>query len=520
MAAQWFCIISGQEHGPLTAEQLIQLRRANRLTPADLVRKGDSPWVAAITVIGLFPNLETQPPVERETSDTASSLPEATNGDNGSESPSHPTSGANVLDQLAPEVGPSASQVIREIGPGSRLGNYQILATLGEGGMGVVLKAQHVRMERMVALKVLRSRAVQSATGVHRFQKEVRAAARLSHPNIVTAYDADEVGGVHFLVMEYVNGDSLAEILANRGRLEVVEAVGYVIQVARGLEYAHSEGIVHRDIKPGNLLLDKRGTVKILDMGLASMKEVPGEDAPPPQQRAGEFVTQENQLLGTFDYMPPEQAEDAHTVDHRADIYSLGCTLYRLITGRLPYAGDTAIKKILAHRESPIPSICKLRPDAPAGLDQVLNRMLAKSPDDRQQSMTEVIEELGACLEGRSRPSVVPEMGSTIGDASGYRFASELPGSSASLRASDSTVYIPVPTDDEDSFGDGSTGGNIGLGGIVPVNEDRFYWQVMGQETGPFTRDQLRARKIPPDDFVRNVYSSQWSRADEIEGLF
>jgi serine/threonine protein kinase len=124
--------------------------------------------------------------------------------------------------------------------------------------MGVVLKAQHIRMERMVALKVLRSRAVQSATGVQRFQKEVRAAAKLSHPNIVTAYDADEVGGVHFLVMEYVNGHSLAEVLANRGRLEIVEAVGYVIQVARGLEYAHSEGVVHRDIKPGNLLLDKR----------------------------------------------------------------------------------------------------------------------------------------------------------------------------------------------------------------------------------------------------------------------
>src|SRR5436190_17774250 len=239
MAAQWFCIISGQEHGPLTAEQLVQLRRANRLTPSDLVRKGDSPWVAAITVIGLFPHMETQPPVERETSDTASPMPEATNGDADIDHASHAPGSSNVLDQQSGATGPSASQVIREIGPGSRLGNYQILATLGEGGMGVVLKAQHIRMERMVALKVLRSKAVQSPTGVHRFQKEVRAAARLSHPNIVTAYDADEVGGVHFLVMEYVNGQSLAEILANRGRLEIVEAVGYVIQVARGLEYAH-----------------------------------------------------------------------------------------------------------------------------------------------------------------------------------------------------------------------------------------------------------------------------------------
>jgi serine/threonine protein kinase len=519
MAAQWYCIISGQEHGPLTADQLVQLRRANRLTPSDLVRKGDSPWVAAITVIGLFPHIETLPPTDRDTADTASALPEATNDDAMAEPPSHPTSGSNALDQVAPKVGPSGSSIIREIGPGSRLGNYQILETLGEGGMGVVLKAKHLRMERLVALKVLRSKAMQSATGVQRFQKEVRAAAKLSHTNIVTAYDADEVDGVHFLVMEYVNGHSLAELLASRGRFEIVEAVGYVIQVARGLEYAHSEGIVHRDIKPGNLLLDKRGTVKILDMGLASMRETPGEDAPPVQQR-GEFVTQENQLLGTYDYMPPEQAEDARSVDHRADIYSLGCTLYRLITGRLPYAGDTAIKKILAHRESPIPSIGKLRPDAPAALDFVLRRMMEKSPADRQQSMTEVIAELTECLEGRPSPNVMTEMGSTITDISGYRVANDASSSSTSLRASDSSVYIPVPQDDEDSFGDRSADGNFGLGGITPVNVDRFYWQVMGQQTGPFTRDQLRAKKIPPDDLVRNVYSSEWNRADEIEGLF
>jgi serine/threonine protein kinase len=519
MAAQWYCIISGQEHGPLTAEQLVQLRRANRLTASDLVRKGDSPWVAAITVIGLFPHMETLPPVDRDTSDTASALPEATNGDAVPEQPSHPTSGSNVLDQLAPKADASGSQVIREIGPGSRLGNYQVLETLGEGGMGVVLKARHIRMERMVALKVLRSKAVQSPTGVQRFQKEVRAAAKLAHPNIVTAYDADEVDDVHFLVMEYVNGQSLAELLASRGRLEIVEAIGYVIQVARGLEYSHGEGVVHRDIKPGNLLLDQRGMVKILDMGLATMREAPGDEAGEPVQRAGEFVTQENQLLGTYDYMPPEQAEDAHSVDHRADIYSLGCTLYRLITGRLPFPGDTAIKKILAHRESPIPSISKMRPDAPAALDLVLRRMMAKSPSDRQPSMADVIAELTDCLEGRPRPSAAADMGSTIMDANALRFFSDPSSSSTSLRASDSAVYIPVPEDDEDSFGDGSAGG-IGLGGIVPVNEDRFYWQVMGQETGPFTRDQLRAKKIPPDDLVRNVYSSQWSRADQIDGLF
>lgn len=507
MSAQWFCKIAGAEHGPLTAQQLVQLMRGNRLKPTDPVRKDNSPWIAAGKVKGLFPQ---QP--DEGSSDTANKAPETTEvwAKQAETPPSKEPSGSaglGVASNGEPGSEGGTTKIVRGLSHGSRLGNYQILETLGEGGMGVVLKAQHIRMERMVALKVLKSQAVQSPVVISRFQKEVRAAAKLSHTNIVTAYDADDVDGVHFLVMEYVNGFSLAELLAKSKKLDVKEVLGYVIQTARGLEYAHGEGVVHRDIKPGNLLLDKRGTVKILDMGLASIKETQGEEAP--QVRGGEFVTQENQLLGTFDYMPPEQAEDAHSVDHRADIYSLGCTLYRLLTGRLPYAGETAIKKILAHRDSPIPSIRTLRSEVPAAVDQVFRKMVAKKPDARYQSMAEVIEDLEACLAGKSRSAETRPSDSAI-----YHARVDDLSPSQILRANDNAIYIPVPVDDDDDGTDSS------FAMIAPVDGDRFYWQVMGQTTGPFTKNQLKAKKILPDDMVREEYSSNWTRADEVKGLF
>ena len=228
---------------------------------------------------------------------------------------------------------------------------YIILDKIGQGGMGVVLKAQHRRMERIVAVKKLPTAALESEDAVKRFYREVKAAARLTHPNIVAAYDAREHEGVHYLVMEYVEGRDLAETLKERGPLPVEEAVEYIIQAARGLEFAHGEGIIHRDIKPANLLLDKKGTVKILDMGLARIATAAGAGEAPDQ------LTTSGQVMGTCDYMAPEQAEDTHSVDHRADIYSLGCTLYRLLTGEPLYTGTTLMKVLLAHREAEIPSL-------------------------------------------------------------------------------------------------------------------------------------------------------------------
>jgi WD40 repeat protein/predicted Ser/Thr protein kinase len=271
-------------------------------------------------------------------------------------------------------------------------GEYVVLDKLGEGGMGVVLKAQHRRMDRLVAIKVLSSSAMKQAGAVERFHQEVKAAAKLSHPNIVTAYDASEHQGMHYLAMEYVEGQDLASIVKECGPMGVREAVECMLQAARGLQYAHEQGIIHRDIKPGNLLLDKKGTVKILDMGLA---RIAGPDVSP---GAVERLTTTGQVMGTCDYMAPEQSLDTHQADARADIYALGCTLHRLLTGNPPYRAETFAKLFLMHLEAPIPSLREARPEVPEALDAIAQRMLAKKPEGRYQSMAEVLPELEAVL--------------------------------------------------------------------------------------------------------------------------
>jgi len=270
------------------------------------------------------------------------------------------------------------------------MGDYVVLDRIGEGGMGQVYKAQHKVMERVVALKTLPAAATKSQRAVGRFHREVKVAARLSHPNIVTAYDARQDHGVHFLVMEYVEGTDLADLVKKQGPLRVKTALDYIIQAAMGLEYAHAKDVIHRDMKPSNLLLDKRGNIKVLDMGLARLNEMVGSH----DSSGRETLTGTGQAMGTLDYMPPEQAENTKTVDHRADIYSLGCTLYALLTGRPMYSGETVVAKLLAHREAPIPSLCAKRPDVPPDLDAVFQKMVAKRPEDRYGSMTEVIAAL------------------------------------------------------------------------------------------------------------------------------
>ena len=230
------------------------------------------------------------------------------------------------------------------------LGNYTLLDKIGAGGMGQVFKAEHRRMKRLVAIKMLPRSLTRDAAAVARFEREVEAAAKLEHPNIVTAYDADQAGDVHFLVMQYVEGSDLAAIVKKSGPLPVPQAINYILQAARGLDYAHKHGVIHRDIKPANLLLSSEGTVKILDMGLARLSG-PGDAATQAE------LTGTGSIMGTVDFMAPEQALSTKHADARADIYSLGCTLYYLLTGQPTYDGETLMAKMLAHREAPIPEL-------------------------------------------------------------------------------------------------------------------------------------------------------------------
>jgi serine/threonine protein kinase/DNA-binding response OmpR family regulator len=272
-----------------------------------------------------------------------------------------------------------------------RIGNYDVLNRLGAGGMGTVLKARHRRMKRIVALKVLAQDLARDESFVKRFQREVEMIARFQHANIVMAYDADEAEAGPFLVMEFVDGRDLASTVESDGPLSFAAALSCILQAARGLEYAHKQGIIHRDIKPANLLRDAGGVVKVTDLGLARLsgRANGGSGAPG-------AITQAGGILGTVDYMSPEQAIDSTAIDLRADIYSLGATLYFLLVGQPPYLGQTMMATLWKHREAPIPSLMEARKDVPAALDALFRRMMAKSPADRFQTMTEVVQALEA----------------------------------------------------------------------------------------------------------------------------
>ncbi len=274
------------------------------------------------------------------------------------------------------------------------LGEYRLLAKLGEGGMGAVYKALHTRLDKIVALKLLPERQETNDWAISRFEREMKAIGRLNHPNVIQAYDARQIGTTRFLVTEYVDGIDLGELLRRRGPLPLAAACELVRQAALGLQAAHELGLVHRDVKPSNLMLTRHGQVKVLDLGLArlqSSRVPPGE------------LTSSGQIMGTADYMAPEQVSDSHRVDIRADIYSLGCTLYKLLTGEVLFGGpeyESPFEKMSAQVLKAPPPLRRLRPDAPAALTAVVERMLAKKPADRYATPAEVAAVLGPLTAG------------------------------------------------------------------------------------------------------------------------
>ncbi|HEV3260605.1 MAG TPA: serine/threonine-protein kinase [Gemmataceae bacterium] len=268
------------------------------------------------------------------------------------------------------------------------LGPYLLLQHLGQGGMARVFKARHRLMNRTVALKILRKGGLAPAEAIHRFHCEIQAAAQVTHPNIVLAHDAACIGDTYFLVMEYVEGIDLAKLVKEHGPLPVGQACDYVRQAALGLQHAFERGLVHRDIKPSNLLLTFQGSViKILDMGIASLDSMP----PAP---AGSASPRSPMLLGTPDYIAPEQAVDPGRADIRADIYSLGCTLYYLLAGQPPFAAGTQAEKLLGHQQVEPPAVEQLRPELPADLLPVIRKMMSKQLPDRYATPADVARAL------------------------------------------------------------------------------------------------------------------------------
>jgi serine/threonine-protein kinase len=286
------------------------------------------------------------------------------------------------------------------------LGPYVLLERLGEGGAGQVFKARHQKMNRIVALKLLRKELLSDAEVVGRFYREIQIVSQLDHPNVVRAYDAGPAGATHFLAMEYVEGTDLGRLVKQGGRLPVEQACEYIRQAACGLAHAHERGLVHRDIKPHNLIMSIReGLVKLTDLGLARLPRALDREASAVLSggvnSSGTLTPENAAFIGTADYMSPEQALDFRAADIRSDIYGLGCTFYFLLTGRPPFPGSTMAERLLKHQQAQPAPVGQFRVDVPAGVAAVLDKMLRKRPKDRYQTPGDV----AAALEPFCRPA-------------------------------------------------------------------------------------------------------------------
>jgi serine/threonine protein kinase len=307
--------------------------------------------------------------------------------------------------KVAPLPGTIASrQEARQLSPGDRLDDFTLIERMGGGKTGVVWKAKHQLLGKIVALKIMPEDSAKFPEWIKRLKREVKIAAKLDHPNLMSATDAGADHGIHYLVQEYFEGHELSEELKQRGRLPIDRAIHYILQAARGLEYAHNRTIYHRNVKPANMMVDAQGSLKITNLIMARVEH--NSEA---YISLVEGLTTPGYMMGSGDYLAPEQATDAAKADGRADIYSLGCTLYELLVGTVPFPEKGIVQKLLAHKSKPPPPLRTQRPDAPQWLEDVYLKMMAKDPAERFQTAGELI----AAIE-RAQRAAPPRLNSSV----------------------------------------------------------------------------------------------------------
>jgi serine/threonine protein kinase len=372
---------------------------------------------------------------------------------------------AGTIDESMSESSSSDRQLGRD------LGEYRLLKRLGRGGMGHVYRAMHRRLEKLVAVKLLPGYRAANPRELARFDREIKAVGRLNHPHVVQAYDAEEIDGTRFLVMEYVDGLDLSLLVRYCGALRIDDACELTRQAALGLQAAHDHGLIHRDIKPSNLMLGRNGILKVLDLGLARFRSEPLE--------AGE-MTAINETIGTAEYIAPEQVADSHRVDIRADIYSLGCTFFRLLTGQPPFFGPkyrTAVEKMVAHLKEDAPSIRDRRAEVSESLAGVIERMMAKDPDHRFRTPQDVADALAPFAAQcdlleliRQADREIQDRDSSASSASSSR--SSTPGGSSAAESAGNFVRESLPATGQETASPSELA--QGPGGRVPAR----WWAV------------------------------------------